>query len=38
MRGMVNLMILLLLCYHVRMIVESLQEHNFILAKEISAF
>lgn len=38
MRGMVNLLILLLLCYHIRMIVSSLQEHNFILSKEIKAF
>jgi hypothetical protein len=38
MRGMVNLMILLLLCYHIRMIVQSLQEHNFVLSKEVSAF
>lgn len=38
MRGMVNLMILLLLCYHIIVIVQSLQEHNFVLSKEISAF
>lgn len=30
-RGMVNLLILLLLCYHIRMIVQSLQQHDFVL-------
>jgi len=37
-RGMINLMMLLLLCYHIRMIVQSLKEHNFVLSKEINAF
>jgi len=37
-RGMINLMMLLLLCYHIRMIAQSLKEHNFVLTKEINAF
>ena len=35
-RGMVNLLILLLLCYHIRMIVQSLQQHDFVLRDVVS--
>lgn len=33
---MVNLLILLLLCYHIRMIVQSLQQHDFVLRDVVS--
>lgn len=37
MRGMVNLLVLLLLTYHLRAIVDSLSEHDFILTQKVSA-
>lgn len=35
-RGLVNLLCLLLVCYNIRMIVISLKEHDFVLAAEVS--
>lgn len=32
-RGMVNLLILLLLCYHVKNVMVSLEEHDFVLTQ-----
>lgn len=37
-RGMVNLLCLILLSYHIRMVAASFEEHNFRLAKELSDF
>ena len=34
-RGMVNLLILILMTYHIRMIVASIEQHNFRLTKEV---
>ena len=38
MRGMVNLLILMLLVYHVRTVAQSLEEHDFVLTKELNNF
>ena len=37
-RGMVNLLILLLLCYHVKNIIVSLDEHDFVLQQVATDF
>jgi len=37
-RGLVNLLVLILLTYTIRALIESLEKHNFVLFKEVSYF
>jgi predicted ABC-type exoprotein transport system permease subunit len=37
-RGLVHLLVLILMTYTVRALIDSLEKHNFVLIKEVSCF
>jgi predicted ABC-type exoprotein transport system permease subunit len=37
-RGLVHLLVLILMTYTVRALIDSLEKHNFVLIKEVSSF
>jgi predicted ABC-type exoprotein transport system permease subunit len=37
-RGLVHLLVLILMTYTVRALIDSLEKHNFVLFKEVSGF
>lgn len=37
-RGLVNLLVLILLTYTIRAMIESLEKHDFVLIKEVKLF